>query len=353
MFQRILVPLDGSEGAERAIPVAARIAHASGGSIVFIRVVLPPAEFGKFDAGLRGTVAMKPEIEVSEKALARAAIYLAATISAYADDLVDIETEMDVAAGAASSIIFSTARFEHVDLIVMCSHGETGLKRWVLGSVAQQAVRHSPVPVLVLNEHGIVPPALAAVHSLRVLVPLDGSALAEAALEPAAQLIAALAAPAQCELHLLRVVDLPSAYGRMKSQVHISDSMQEEARQEAQTYVQALTARLRETPPLAACQPGVTSSVVVSTDVAGTIIKLAEQTADAQSYSGYDVIAMATHGRGGLRRLVMGSVTEHLLGSTKLPLLIVRPRQMGTRDEGAPIEARVTEVETQTWAGLL
>jgi nucleotide-binding universal stress UspA family protein len=351
MFQRILVPLDGSDGSERAIPVAARIAHASGGSIVFIRVVPAPAEAGTFAAGARGTIAMKPEIEASEKELAGAASYLAAIIAASADELAGIKTEMDVAAGAASPTIFSTARHEHVDLVVMCSHGETGLKRWVLGSVAQQAVRHSPVPVLVLNEHGMIPPALYASHCLRILVPLDGSALAEAALEPAAQLIATLADPAQCALHLLCVVDLPPAYGSMKSQAHMSDSIQQEARKKAQTYVQALAERLRET-TFATFKLNLTSSVAVSTDVAGTIIKQAEQTG---SSDGYDVIAIATHGRGGLERLVMGSVTEHLLGSTKLPLLIVRPQEAETKGEepNENIKAEGTEVEAQTWPGLL
>jgi nucleotide-binding universal stress UspA family protein len=322
MFQRILVPLDGSNGSERAIPVAARIARACGGSIVFIRVVLLPAEVGTFGAGLHGTIAMRPAIEASEKELAGAASYLAAIIAAYADELAGIATEMDVAAGAASPIIFSTAHDEHVDLVVLCSHGETGLKRWVFGSVAQQAVRHSPVPVLVLNERGMVPPVFYAAHSLRILVPLDGSALAEAAVEPAAQLIAALAAPAQCALHLLRVVVLPSAYGSMKSQAHISDSMQEEARKEAQTYVQAMAERLRET-TFAAFKLHITWSVAVKSDVAGTILTQAEQT---ERSDGYDVIAIATHGRGGFKRLVMGSVTEHLLGATRLPLLIVRPQ---------------------------
>jgi len=351
MFQRILVPLDGSEGAERAIPVVARIARASGASIVFIRVVPAPATLGTFGGGVHGTVAVEPEIETTEKDLADAGSYLETITTAYAGDLAGLNTERDVATGATSPAIFLAARDEYVDLIVMCSHGETGLKRWALGSVAQQAVRHSPVPVLVLNEHGIVPRALYAVHSLRILVPLDGSPQAETAIEPAAQLIAALAAPAQCELHLLRVVDLPSAYGRMKSQAHMSDSMQEEARKEAETYVQAMTKRLRET-TFATFTPNITSSVAVSTDVAGTIIKRAEQT---ESSGGYDVIAMATHGRGGLKRLVMGSVTEHLLGATRLPLLIVRPQETETRGEehSGTVEAEGTRVEMQTWPGLL
>ncbi len=354
MFQRILVPLDGSEGAERAIPVAARIARTSGASIVFIRVVPPPAWVGAFGVGVHGTVAVQPKVEATEKDLADATTYLEAITTAYAGDLVGLNTEIDVATGVASPTIFSSARDEYVDLIVMCSHGETGLKRWVLGSVAQQAVRHSPVPVLVLNEHGMVSSAPEATHPLRALVALDGSALAETALEPAAQLIAALSGSAEGEVHLLRVVDLPSAYGKMKSQAYISDSMQEEARQEAEQYVKAVTDRLHEG-PFAAFKLNITSSVVVSTDVAGTIIKQAEQAKSAERSTRFDMIALATHGHGGLRRLVMGSVTEHILGATRLPLLIVRPREVETAgdESGSTSQVEGTEVEIQTWAGIL
>jgi nucleotide-binding universal stress UspA family protein len=303
---------------------------------------------------MHGTIAVRPEVEATEKDLAEAASYLEAITVAYADDLAGIKTEIDVATGAASPTIFSTARYEDVDLIVMCSHGETGLKRWVLGGVAQEAVRHSPVPVLVLSEHGMVPSTPDATHPLHFLVALDGSVLAETALEPAAQLIAALAGPRQGELHLLRVVDLPSAYGKMKSQAYISDSMQEEARKEAEKYVKAVADRLCEG-PFAAFKLNITSSIVVSTDVAGTIIKQAEQAEGAERFARFDVIAIATHGRGGLRRLVMGSVTERILGATKLPLLIVRPREDETAGEesGEATRVEVTEVETQTWVGLL
>lgn len=352
MLQRILVPLDGSKGAERAIPVAARIARTSGGSIVFIHVVPQPAIIGTFGSGMYGTVAVEPDVEVSEKELADAASYLEEMTTAYAGDLVGIKTETDVATGATSSAIFLAARDEHVDMIVMCSHGNTGLKRWIFGSIAQKAVRHSPVPVLVLNEHGLIPFEADVSHPLRVLVPLDGSALAETALEPAVQLIAALAPPAQSEVHLMCVVDLPSAYGKMKSQAYISDSMQEEAKQEAEKYIKDMAVRLHEG-PFAAFKLNVTASVSISTDVAGTIIKKAEKTADG--FPGFDLIAMATHGRGSLRRLVMGSVTEHILGSMKLPLLIVRPQEVETSDEksGETAQAEDKHVEAPIWAGLL
>src|SRR5713101_2691989 len=358
MFQRILVPLDGSDGAERAIPVAARIARASGGSIVFIRVVPPPAEVGTFGTGVHGTIAMKPEVEASEKEFADATNYLVTVITAYVDELAGIATETDVATGAASSTIFSTAGYEYVDLIVMCSHGETGLKRWVFGSVAQEAVRHSPAPVLVLNGHGTFLRVPDAAHPLRVLVALDGSALSETALEPAIRLLTTWTnAPMEVggELHLLHVVDVPPAYGKFRSQAYYPDSLRNEVRQEAETYVKAVADRLLAG-PLAKSQLTVTSGVYLSTDVAGTMIKMAEHAENAEHTDGYDLIAMATHGRSGLRRLVMGSITEHVLGATTLPLLIVRPPEIKTRPEKAT-EAAQTEVgaqaEEQGWVGLL
>ena len=148
MFQRILVPLDGSELSEKAIPVAAWIARASGGTIVFVSVVLPPIEFGTYSP--ERTIPLKPGAFVRREAEANS--YLTGVISSHADELADINTEKEVTAGAVSSEIYSEARLEHVDLIVISSKGETGLKRWVFGSVAQEVVRHSPVPVLVLQE---------------------------------------------------------------------------------------------------------------------------------------------------------------------------------------------------------
>jgi nucleotide-binding universal stress UspA family protein len=377
MFERILVPLDGSKGSERAIPVAARIARASGGSIVFVSVVVPLVEFGTYTA--ERTVPLKPGAFV--RRVAGAADYLAGITETYAGDLAGIDTEIDVADGAASPMIYSAARLEGVDLIVLCSHEEGGLKRWAYGSIAQEALRHSPVPVLVLNEHGVVSSPSDATHPLRILVPLDGSALSETALIPAAQLIevndhiqgflkyvlanhwnpqlfAAISAPLQGEVHLLRVVDLPSVYGKLKSQAHITDVMQEEARQEeeqeAERYVKSLTERCETA--FAGFNLKVSSSVAVSENVAETIVKEAEQAGDAGSSTGYDMIAMATHGKGALRRLFMGSVTEHVLKTTKLPLLIVHPQQAETGGEGRQpgdiTVVKVTEVAVHTWAEL-
>lgn len=175
MFKRILIPLDGSERAERALPVAALLARASGGSIALLRIAT-----GALDA-----------------ARARAADYLAQI--AASPELAGISVHAHVRSGAPAQRILEVAREQQVDLIILGSHGETGLKRWVLGSVAQHVTRQSSAPVLVLHERGGVPTHLSAEDTqlVRILVALDGSSLAEATLAPAAYLSAALSAPAR------------------------------------------------------------------------------------------------------------------------------------------------------------
>jgi nucleotide-binding universal stress UspA family protein len=304
--------------------------------------VLPAVEFGTYTAD--HLVALKPG--AFKRRLAKANDYLTNVVTAYASNLAGIDVATDIVSGAASPAIFSAARWDQVDLVILCSHGETGLKRWLFSSVAQEAVRHSPVPVLVLNENNMVPKALEETHPLRVLVPLDGSPLAETALEPAAHLSSLLAAPAPIELHLLRVVDLPVTGGKFP--INSDAALRKEAWQEAEAYLKEVTDRLQES--LVDVKVNIASSAVMSIDIAGTIIQQAHE-------SGYDLIAMTTHGRNGLRRLMMGSVTEHVLGATKLPLLIVRPHKVETqvqREAGTKTEERSltgnTELEVITYA---
>ena len=360
MFQRILVPLDGSKLAEGAIPVAARIARASEGTIIFVGVVLPAVEFGTYS--VERTILLKPEaFERREEAMTS---YLAHLSDTYASELVGINTETDLVVGAAAPEIDAAAYAEQADLIVLCSHGETGLKRWFFGSVAQQMVRHSPVPVLVLGEQATSAAMMqqgkeSTPHPLRILVPLDGSDRAETALQPVVQLLIALDVPQSSELHFLRVVDLPSAYGRMKSQAHLTDTLLVEARHEAEKYTNAVTERSRWVFEQLGFHLQITSSVITNTNVAATIVKEAEHVGDAtHAGGGYDLIALATHGRGGLRRLVMGSVAEQVLGSTKLPLLMVRvphpSHSHNTAEERSDADQiEVVKVEMQSWVGLL
>lgn len=321
MLKRILVPLDGSRRAERAIPIAARLAHATGGSIILVQALSITHELYTIPAPTLTDRIINMELAEAEKRLAG--------ISA-SGVLEGIPAEIVTLFGTAASTILSVAHSHHADLIVLCSHGYTGMTRWVMGSVAEKVVRYSPVPVLLLREGG---PILAGPHPdatrpLRALVSLDGSALAKAALEPAAYLIAGLAAPEQGALHITRVV---KPLTREESLQLLDLTAPENSLRKAKKYLISTAEHIREgrvAPAIANLRLPVTWSVAVNKDVAEALIRVAENGEDADGagvFGGCDVIAIATHGYSGLQRWATRSIMERILHATKLPLLIVRP----------------------------
>ena len=311
MFQRILVPLDGSPGSERAIPTAARIARGAEGSLVFVHVVPPLAAFEKAPSKAGETAS---SVEREERALADAASYLAEVIAAHTRELRGIPTEMDVAFGLTSPLLASTARLEHVDLVVMCSHREAGLGQWGIESTAQQTMRRSPVPLLILNEHGeMLQPDVTL--PLRVLVPLDGSLFAEAALEPAVRIMFQLTSSAHDELCLVRI-----AGGFRPGHTET----QQQTEQEAEHYLRAISERVSKESG-AKRDFHVASVVKVSGNVASAILEEAKKTGYAP------LIVMATHGLEGVERLLLGSIAERVLSAATCPLLIVCPGSTAAR----------------------
>ena len=322
MFQRILVPLDGSTRAERAIPVALRLARASGGSLLLLRAISTATEFWPF---LPDKSSLAHNAIDAQQAEARQ--YLAHILTTLHEPDLVIETIVQV--GPPAATILAATSTQQADLIVMCSHGYTGLARQIMGSVASEVTRHSTVPVLVLREGGPLP---AAPHPdierpLRVLVPLDGSVHSKAALVPAVMLATGLAAPSTAVLHLTRVVK-PIPHNHKQDEEYLERTR---AFQKAKDSLQKTTEHLREGwshPEVAHLAPTITWSVVPDSDVAAAIIRVAEIGEDAEGVSpfgGCDVIAMATHGYSGISLLTIGSTTEHVLSLTRLPLLIVRP----------------------------
>jgi nucleotide-binding universal stress UspA family protein len=310
MFKQILVPLDGSTRAEQALPVAARLARASGGSIVLLRVAKLPVDYG-------GGFTQAPLLteQIIETELDEADNYIKTV--ATSDTLTGITIKTESMFGQPLQDILSVAEMRHVDLIVICSHGRTGLKRWALGSIALGLAHSSSVPLLVLREGGLVTAFSRAdvTRPLCAFVALDGSPFAETALVPAANLVTALAAPNEGVLHLTQVITDRS----------------EEAQRGAKTYITGVTERLQQ--KLKGLNLSITWSLLRDADVAGAIVDMAEHgegKAKAEGFSGCDLIAMSTHGRGGMERLMLGSVTERVLHATRLPMLIVRPLRTAT-----------------------
>lgn len=349
MYSTILVPLDGSSQAERTVSVAVRIAQRTGGSIALMQAVRASLEF-ESGAAPAAPWALPAHLQDQETAQR----YLTSVRQLHIP--AEMPAQIHVVAGPPAAMIRAASVGIDADLIVMTSHGRTGMTRWLLGSVAAEVARESPIPVFVVrgsaltqslndpdHSSGATPPAEDQ-RPLAALVPLDGSSLAEAALRPMIELLGSLADAAPVLLHLLAVVEpLPltgtAALGRgIAGESHIAlTDVDTTMLGEAEEYLCATAEQIkREARGIApGCALAVTWAAIHGTDIAHTILTVAEAglengagTLHASHWPPSDAIAMATHGRGGLGRWVMGSVTDRVLHATHLPLLVVRPTQV-------------------------
>jgi nucleotide-binding universal stress UspA family protein len=194
-----------------------------------------------------------------------------------------------------------------VDLIVMGTHARRGIARVWLGSVADRLIRETGLPVLLVR-----PPSLATELTdgscyKRIIVPLDGSSLAEGSL-PAALALAKLE---HAELTLLRVVPVARNLGAGELHATIGPARASDV-EEAELYLSGVRVRL------ASHHVRIRSAVVVADDVPNAIIGF------AQANDG-DIIAIATHGRGGIARAVLGSVADRVMSEGVLSALVIHP----------------------------
>jgi nucleotide-binding universal stress UspA family protein len=296
-FRSIIVPVDGSELAEGAIPFALAIAERAHAKIRF--VLVHPQQF--------------PPLLIEP-----AKVYLKALTRRYKEQLGRSVSSI-ILHGPVARTLTRYARDIGADLIVMTSHGRGGVRRAWLGSVADQLIRATELPVLVVrpSEDGQVPD----IYVGEILVPLDGSPLSEAAIEPAA----ALAKLWEAEIALLQVVP-PVAVNSdpaMPFPAMYDDELTGIRRDTAEDYLRGLSERLRNQGTRASG-----TTVVSQTGLAQTILDLARP-------ERVSLIAMATHGRGGLRRLVLGSVTDKVVRAAPMSVLVVPPRRPAAKERQA------------------
>ncbi|MBI3971130.1 MAG: universal stress protein [Chloroflexi bacterium] len=325
-METILVPLDGSPLSERALPYAELLARESGGRLLLLRAA-PNGLLAEPDAGTAHyhTVAEAEEYltAVRTRMLERAAPGKAP------------EVEVAAVRGEAAGAILSTARDRNADLIAMATHGRSGLGRWLYGSVADHVMRHAETPVLLIPAAcefawGRVPPATTgsavetSEHRRRILVPLDGSELAQEVLPAASDLAKVLHA----ELLLLQVIEPPTyGYADGYAMVEYDPAV---FLVQAREYLEGVANTLRAS--------GHAVSVFAEVGMAASTI------ATVAREQRVDAIAMATHGRGGLVRLVLGSVATGVLHLARAPLLLRRPAALrpvreSTETIGAPLTA--------------
>jgi nucleotide-binding universal stress UspA family protein len=312
MFQRILVPLDGSSHAEHALPIAIRLARASQGSLILVRVVNTVTERWPASFALSNLTQTAPDVDLGE-----ARQYLANLVSTSIARDIPVETEVRV--GPITSSILSVAQSCHCDLIVLRSREGEGIARKVLGDIAANIAHRAEVPVLLLQREETIPNSESK-QPLRLLVSLDGSTSAKAALLPAIDLINGLAAPTQGLLHLFTVVDDLKPDHPAEMELRISTAC-EYLRVTAQHLHKMLSDTTNGLPPI-------TWSIVMGSDVPNTLVNVAEHgdRGGSEVLDGYgDLIAISTPAREGERHLATESVTDCVLHTTQLPVLVVHP----------------------------
>lgn len=298
MFRKILVPLDGSEVAERALPMAMKLADKGQGSITLLRV--PYVHPVRIETQSGGYGWLYPE-QAEEQTLQDAVTYLEAVREKWAPENVTVHTM--AISGDPAAVIIDTVVDQKTDLICMTTHGHSGFTRWMLGSVTERVLRSAPCPVMVFRESRAI---------RRVLIALDGSALAEQALRPGLEVARRLGARVTL-LQVVTAVPVPHdvIFQLEMAEGGIADYVAAGALEDAEHY---LTGVAKE-----AARYGV--AIETHVHIGPPAASIVDYSADNE----VDLIVMATHGRSGLRRWVYGSVTEKVLRSGQCTLLVMRP----------------------------
>jgi nucleotide-binding universal stress UspA family protein len=296
MFKYILVPLDGSQMAEAALPVAVSMAQKFGSRVTLFHVIERDAP-----SEVHGERHLDDPREAGQ--------YLDAIASRIFP--ADVEIDCHVHEAPVSRVSLSIA--EHVrelgvDLVVMCTHGKSGLKAFMFGRIAQQAAALSTTPVLFVHpgEEGSPPEFICR----RLMVPLDGNPEHEEGLAVARELAGAYGA----EINLVMVIhNLSTLPGEKAATARVlpraSAALLDIAQMDAEKYLASQSEHLTAA--------GITASArVLRGDPVDVLPEAVEQ-------AGVDLVVLATHGKTGMEAFWSGSATPFLSRRIRTPLLLV------------------------------
>jgi nucleotide-binding universal stress UspA family protein len=302
MYRVIMVPVDRSAFSREAVFQGLRLAEKNGAQLRLVRVGSMSIVVGGPEMAALENKAWGTERDNMLTQLYR----LAAECRANAH--VDVTATLED--GPIADALRGHALRHSVDLIVMATHARRGIARVWLGSVADRLIRDTGIPILAVRPTSLATELASGSCFKRILVALDGSALAEKSLKPALT----LAEMEQAEVTLLRVVpsekDIP--VGEMHALIGPARACDVD---EAQNYFAGLQVALTEH------RVPIHSVVVVAADVPAAILSFAEMH-DA------DLIAIATHGRGGISRAMIGSVADRVLSEGGISALILHPSNL-------------------------
>lgn len=273
MLKKILFPTDGSEESGQCIPVVKKLAMEQGAEVILAQVVQYPVMVEDFEGY---SAQMWQQVFDASKANAQA------NLTVLAADLNEagILTSQVLDEGSPAAVLLDIERDQQVDLLVMSTHGRTGLARFALGSVADRMVREGTAPVLLVRAK-VDEPTME-----KALLMLDGSGASEGALP----VVESLANHPLREVKLLRVVVDAANRGP------------------AATYLAGVADRLEKA--------GLRTEVAAEVGDAASLVEKAAE--------GADLVVLSTHGRGGFDRIRHGSVAERVVREVTKPVLLVR-----------------------------
>ncbi len=320
MYKVIMAPTEGSDSEKAALSVAAKLAHRLDADLRLVRVLSAP--IGSENVPRKSVLEITEE-DLREERLAR--LRKLEALGAEVRALGDIRVITALEDGRVAPTLRDYAKTFNVDLIVMTSHSRGGVKRVTLGSVTDNLIRHTNIPVLVVRPPGsFIGPTREETIS-RIVVPLDGSPLAQEILPHVAELGLQLNAT----VTLLRVLT-PSNYAQeqiMQPGLPWWDADMAEA----ETYLADAASTLTEH------GVAVNKEVVLSENVTDTILDFATR-------AKADLIAIATRGTGGMSRFVFGTVADEITRRSPISLLVFHPK-------ATTIGGEIDVAESQTLAG--
>lgn len=289
-FHKILCPTDFSPGSEQALSVATRLASPEGCELVVVHAwYLPPSAYSLEYAF---PPAVTQEIMSDAQGRIDAAVQVARANGAR-------RVSGQLVSGVPWMKIVEALDNQAFDLCVVGTRGRTGLGRVLLGSVAEQVVRHAPCSVLAVHPDGEPRPFK------NVLVPTDFSASAEHALELAGMMVASEGA-----VTLLHVIELPVAYSGKLPVVGI----ERELARQASEWLDAAAKKLQTR-----TQARVETLYRIGYPGAQTLAAIEDDRT-------IDLVVMGSHGRTGIKRALMGSVAEKVVRHARCPVLVARRR---------------------------
>ena len=309
MFEDVLVPLDGSPLAECVLPHAVTLSRLFDARITLLRVLetLRPSN--------RNTYVDPLDWHIRK---AEATAYLQ-DASARLGEL-GIETKTALLEGQPAGQIIEYAHSKDVSLILLASHGRSGLSGWNISSVVQKAILRAYMPTMIVRAYQTAPPDLEGLHYRNVLVPLDGSQRAECVL-PLANVLTRSHESQLILAHVVCTPEVPRRSPLTQEETGLVDQITERNRQEATRYLDQLRSRL---------SASIETRLVVEREVTAALHDLIER-------EHVDLVILSAHGYSGGSRWPYGSVALNLIAYGVTPLLIVQDLR--------PDEVQKTEAE--------